>query len=68
MTPPQDLLQHEYQDLSILQSADLYAVGRTPWMGDQPVTSPYLHTDIHPLSGILNHDPQRSGDRRQFKP
>jgi hypothetical protein len=39
-------------------------VGRTPWTGDQPVASRYLHihrinahTDIHASSGIRTDDP-----------
>jgi hypothetical protein len=37
--------------------------GRTPWMGDQPITSPLpkhrknAHTDIHTSSGIRTHNP-----------
>jgi hypothetical protein len=42
----------------------IYTVGRTPWMGDQPVSRPLPthrrnahNTDIHALSGIRTHDP-----------
>jgi hypothetical protein len=45
----------------------LYTVGRTSWMGDQPVArllpthrttqTQNKHTDFHALSGIRNHDP-----------
>jgi hypothetical protein len=48
----------------------LYTVGRTPWMGDQPVARPLpthrttqtqnkrtRNTDVHVLSGIRAHDP-----------
>jgi hypothetical protein len=44
----------------------LYIIGMPPWTGDQPVARPLpthrtkqtqMHTDIHALSGIRNHDP-----------
>jgi hypothetical protein len=41
----------------------IYTVGRTPWMGDQPVAKPLpthrknARTDIHALSGIRTHNP-----------
>jgi hypothetical protein len=52
----------------LFQFLNLYKVGRTPWMGDQPVARPmpthrkYEHRinahnpDIHALSGIQTHD------------
>jgi hypothetical protein len=33
-----------------------YIVGKTLWMGDQPVVMLYMHTEIHALSGIRTHD------------
>jgi hypothetical protein len=35
----------------------LYTVGRTPCTGDQAIAKPYLHTDIHALSGNRTYDP-----------
>jgi hypothetical protein len=61
----------------------LYAVGRTPWTGDQPVArSLYLHTaqhkhsinayntDIYSLCGIRTHDPnvRASEDSSRYRP
>jgi hypothetical protein len=47
--------------------SNLYAVGRTPWMGDQPVARPLAtqrttqtqnkRKHIHTSSGIRTHDP-----------
>jgi hypothetical protein len=36
-----------------------YTLGRTPYMGDQPVATEteQTHTDIHASSGVTTHDP-----------
>jgi hypothetical protein len=51
----------------LFQFLELYAVGSTPWTGDQPVARPLptrrttqteqTHTDIHVSSRIRTHDP-----------
>jgi hypothetical protein len=52
-----------------LQFLNPKTVGRTPWMGDEPVARPLpikTQTNIHAFSGIRMHDPSvRAGEDRQ---
>jgi hypothetical protein len=55
----------------LFQFLDLYTVGRTSWLEDQPVARPLpTHIDIHALSGIRTHDPsvQAREDGSWFRP